>query len=85
MSAPLLVADLVLQWELELTEKLQNQVTFVQALSGESQLLISKDKNQFRVNTLELNTPRCLLCNNEGNCFLWIFVSKKYHLISSPV
>lgn len=52
----------------------------MQTLSGESQALRSTDKNQFRVNTLELNTPGCRLCNNKRNCLLWNFGSKKCHL-----
>lgn len=66
-------------------KKLQNHVTFLRTLSGESQMLISKDKNHFRVDTLQLNAPRWQLCDNERHCLLWIFGSKKCHLISSPV
>lgn len=48
-------------------------------------MLVSKDKNHFRVDTLQLNAPRWQLCDNQRHCWLWISGSRKCHLIGSPV
>jgi len=57
----------------------------MQALSSESQLLVSKDENQFRVNTLECNTPRYLLCNNKRKCLFWFFWKQNITILKAAI